>query len=84
MFDVTITFRGQVVAPLHTRFVVIVEWSGYVSVVDRVIKRLGGTNHAAKFEERQLEALTNGIANLGAPASITVRRQAVVVFGTGR
>ncbi len=43
-----------------------------------------GTTHAEKFEERQLEALVNGITNLGAPASIAVRRQAVVVFGTGR
>ena len=43
-----------------------------------------GTTHAAKFEERQLEALTNCITNLEAPASITVRRQAVVVLGTGR
>ena len=43
-----------------------------------------GTTHTAKFEEKQLEALANGITNLGAPASIDVCRQAVVVFGTGR
>ena len=44
MLDVTITFPGQVVAPLQ-RFVVIVEWSGCVSVVDRVTKRLEMEDH---------------------------------------
>jgi hypothetical protein len=43
--SMTITFRGQVVAPLHTRFIVIVEWSGYVSVVDRVTERLEMEDH---------------------------------------
>ena len=43
-----------------------------------------GTTHAAKFEERQLDALVNAITDLGAPASIAVRCQAVVVFGVGR
>ena len=45
VFDVTITFCGQFVAPLHALFAVIVEWSGYVSVVDRVTKRLEMEDH---------------------------------------
>ena len=44
----------------------------------------GGTTHAAEFEERQLDAFANGVTDLGAPASIAVRRQTVIVFGLGR
>ena len=31
-FNVSITFRGQVVAPPHTGIVVVVKWSGHVRV----------------------------------------------------
>ena len=118
-------------APFHACIVVVVKWSSYVSVIDRVTKELevedhipqidseakahvrsadfsltqaercavltfcfpcnrtarpknDGPTHAAEFGERQLDAFANGITDLGAPASITVRRQTVMVFGTGR
>ena len=40
-----------------------------------------GTTHAAKFKERQLDSLANGITNLGAPASIAIHCKVMVPVG---
>jgi hypothetical protein len=42
-----------------------------------------GTAHTAKFEQGEVNALSNGIPNLGTPACVTISCQTIVVAVSG-
>ncbi len=42
-----------------------------------------GTTHTAEFEQGELNALSNGVPNLGAPACVAISRQTMVVAKLG-
>ena len=50
MSDVTVPLCGQIMAPLHTCIIVVVEWCSYEGVVGRVPKQGKMKNHIANVD----------------------------------
>jgi hypothetical protein len=57
VFNVPITFCGQIVAPLHSRFAIVIYWWWQVSICNGITERWLVRNHFWKFIVRQHPAL---------------------------